>query len=151
MCQSWKRPDCLPDPADRLPDAVGFIQAIRLVIAPSRTMKNAAATTAAAALAIGQIDALASRLATADAAVKKAEKESARLRGEISELMQDSGIKSHRTAWALMTLSDAVTYTYSDKVTVLDVQLKGQREIERKTGVAEIATSKKSLKVTYSK
>ena len=114
-------------------------------------MKNAAATTAAAALAIGQIDALASRLATADAAVKKAEKESARLRGEISELMQDSGIKSHRTAWALMTLSDAVTYTYSDKVTVLDVQLKGQREIERKTGVAEIATSKKSLKVTYSK
>lgn len=114
-------------------------------------MKNAAATTAAAALAIGQIDALASRLATADAAVKKAEKESARLRGEISKLMEDCDIKSHRTAWGLMTLSDSVTYTYSADVVTADINLKAQKEIERKTGVAEVATSKKSLKVTYSK
>lgn len=107
--------------------------------------------TTAAAIAIGQIDALAGRLATADAAAAAAKKESDRLRGEISELMQDAAIKSHRTAWGLMTLSDAVTYTYSADIVAADINLKAQKEIERKTGVAEVATSKKSLKVTYSK
>jgi hypothetical protein len=50
-----------------------------------------------------------------------------------------------------MTLSDAVTYTYSDDIVTAEINLKAQKEIERKTKVAEVATSKKSLKVTYSK
>ena len=109
------------------------------------------ATTAAAALAMGEVDALAGRLATADAAAAAAKKESDRLRGEIASRMADAGVKSHRTAWGLMTLSDSVTYTYSADIVAADINLKAQKEIERKTGVAEIATSKKSLKVTYSK
>ena len=109
------------------------------------------ATTVAAALALGEIDALAGRLATADAAAAAAKKESDRLRGEISSRMETAAIKSHRTAWGLMTLSDSVTYTYSADVVTADINLKAQKEIERKTGVAEVATSKKSLKVTYSK
>jgi hypothetical protein len=107
--------------------------------------------TTAAAIALGQIDALAGRLATADAAAAAAKKESDRLRGEVIKLMADAAIKSHRTAWGLMTLSDAVTYTYSDDIVTAEINLKAQKEIERKTKVAEVATSKKSLKVTYSK
>ena len=109
------------------------------------------ATTTAAAIAMGEIDALAGHLATADAALKAAKEESDRLRGEISKLMADADIKSHRTAWGLMTLSDSVTYAYSHNVTTLQIQLEGERKIERKTGIAEVMTSKKSLKVTYSK
>ena len=109
------------------------------------------ATTAAATLAMGEVDALAGRLATADAALAAAKKESDRLRGEISSRMEDAGVKSHRTPWGLMTLSDSVTYTYSADIVAADINLKAQKEIERKTGVAEVATSKKSLKVTYSK
>ena len=111
----------------------------------------AAAATTAAAIAIGEIDALAGRLATADAALAAAKKESDRLRGEIASRMADAGVKSHRTAWGLMTLSDSVTYGYSHNVTTLEIQLKAEREVERKCGIAEVLTSKKSLKVTYSK
>jgi hypothetical protein len=107
--------------------------------------------TTAAAISLGQIDALAGRLATADAAAAAAKKESDRLRGEVIKLMADAAIKSHRSAWGLMTLSDAVTYTYSDDIVTAEINLKAQKEIERKTKVAEVATSKKSLKVTYSK
>jgi hypothetical protein len=108
-------------------------------------------TRAAAAIAMGEVDALAGRLATADAALKAAKEESDRLRGEIASRMESAGVKSHRTAWGLMTISDAVTYTYSADVVAAEIKLKGQKEIERKVGVAEVATSKKSLKVTYSK
>jgi hypothetical protein len=109
------------------------------------------ATTAAAALAMGEVDALAGRLATADAAAAAAKKESDRLRGEIASRMADAGVKSHRTAWGLMTLSNVVTYTYSADIVTLEINLKAQKEIERKTGVADVANSKQSLKVTYSK
>ena len=108
------------------------------------------ATTAAAAIAMGEVDTLAGHLATADDAVAAAKKESARLRGEITSRMEIAGVKSHRTAWGLITLADANSYTYSHNVTTLQIQLEGAREIERKTGIAEVAT-KKSLKVTYTK
>ena len=108
-------------------------------------------TNTAAAIAMGEVDVLAGLLATADANLATAKKESDRLRGEVIKLMADADIKSHRTAWGLMTLSDAVTYGYTEAVTIAEINLRGQKEIERKTGVAEIATSKKSLKVTYSK
>ena len=108
------------------------------------------ATTAAAALALGEIDALAGRLATADADLAAAKKESDRLRGEISSRMEIAAIKSHRTAWGLITLADSNSYTYSHNVTTLQIQLEGERKIERKTGIAKVET-KKSLKVTYSK
>jgi hypothetical protein len=109
------------------------------------------ATTTAAAIAMGEVDALAGRLATADAALKAAKEESDRLRGEIASRMESTGVKSHRTAWGLLTLSDAVTYGYSQNVTTLQIQLESERKIERKCGIAEVLTSKKSLKVTYSK
>ena len=108
------------------------------------------ATTAAAAIAMGEVDALAGRLATADADLATAKAESARLRGEIASRMEIAGVKSHRTAWGLITLADSNSYTYSHNVITLQIQLEGAREIERKTGIAEVAT-KKSLKVTYSK
>ena len=108
------------------------------------------ATTAAVAIALGEIDALAGRLATADAAADAAKKESDRLRGDISSRMEIAAIKSHRTAWGLITLADSNSYTYSNNVTTLQIQLEGERKIERKTGIASVET-KKSLKVTYSK
>ena len=108
------------------------------------------ATTAAAALALGEIDALAGSLATADDALIAAKKESDRLRGEIASRMEIAAIKSHRTAWGLITLADSNSYTYSHNVTTLQIQLEGERKIERKTGIAKVET-KKSLKVTYSK
>jgi len=108
------------------------------------------ATTTAAAIAMGEIDALAGRLATADAALKAAKEESDRLRGEIASRMESAGVKSHRTAWGLITLADSNSYTYSHNVTTLQIQLEGERKIERKTGIAKVET-KKSLKVTYSK
>jgi hypothetical protein len=108
------------------------------------------ATTAAAAIALGEIDALAGRLATADAAAAAAKKESDRLRGEIASRMETAGVKTYKTAWGSMTLADANSYTYSHNVTTLQIQLEGERKIERKTGIAKVET-KKSLKVTYSK
>jgi hypothetical protein len=112
---------------------------------------TAATATATAAIAMGEIDALARRLATADAEIAVAKKESDRLRGLIASRMEFAGVKSHRTVWGLMTLADANSYTYSADIVAADINLKAQKEIERKTGVAEVATSKKSLKVTYSK
>ena len=118
---------------------------------PSPEPMTAAAATTAAAIAIGEIDRLAGLLATADDTIAAAKKESDRLRGLIAERMQIAALKSHRTAWGLMTLSDSVTYSYSHNVTTLEIQLKAERELERKCGIAEVLTSKKSLKVTYAK
>ena len=106
--------------------------------------------TATTAIAMGEVDALARRLATADAELVSAKKESDRLRGLIASRMEFAGVKSHRTVWGLMTLADANSYTYSHNVTTLQIQLEGERKIERKTGIAKVET-KKSLKVTYSK
>ena len=131
-----------------VPDAVGYLQAGHRF--PHRSQIMSTATTAAATIAMGEVDALAGRLATADADLAAAKKESDRLRGQISSRMEDAGVKSHRTAWGLITLADSNSYTYSHNVLTLQIQLEGERKIERKTGIASVET-KKSLKVTYSK
>jgi len=136
------------DPADRLPNAVGLTQAGHRFPHCSQIMSTA--TTAAAAIAMGEVDALAGRLATADADLAAAKKESARLRGLIATRMETAGVKTYKTAWGSMTLADANSYTYSHNVITLQIRLEGEREIERETGIAKVET-KKSLKVTYSK
>jgi len=89
-------------------------------------------------------------LATADAKLKESEAESKRLRNEIAGIMSAGGIKSHRSVWGLVTLADSNTYTYSHNVTTLEIQLKAERELERRTGIAGVET-KQVLKVTYAK
>ena len=89
-------------------------------------------------------------LASTDARLKEAEAESKRLRAEIAGIMGAAGIKSHRSVWGLVTLADSNTYTYSAKITALEVQLKAERELERRCGIASVTTGQ-VLKVTYSK
>lgn len=96
------------------------------------------------------LETLMGALATADAKVKEAKAESDRLRTEIAGIMGAAGIKSHRSVWGLVTLSDSNTYTYSHNVTTLEIQLKAERELERKCGIAGVET-KQVLKVTYAK
>jgi hypothetical protein len=108
-------------------------------------------TNTAAAIAMGEVDILAGLLATADATATAAKAESDRLRGLIVARMQDAGVKTYKTAWGSMTIKDSVTYGYTQNVAVAEINLRAMREVERKTGAAEIATSKKVLAVTYSK
>lgn len=103
-----------------------------------------------AAIVTDTVEHLMGALATADAALKEAKAESDRLRGEIAGVMAAAGIKSHRSVWGLVTLADSNTYTYSHNVTTLEIQLKAERELERKTGIAGVET-KQVLKVTYAK
>lgn len=108
-------------------------------------------TATAAALAMGEVDVLSDLLATADATAAAAKAESDRLRGLIAARMQDAGVKTYKTAWGSMSLRDSVTYGYTENVTIAEINLKAMREVERKTGAAEVATLKKILAVTYSK
>ena len=108
-------------------------------------------TATSAALAMGEVDVLSGLLATADATAAAAKAESDRLRGLIAARMQDAGVKTYKTAWGSMSLRDSVTYGYTQNVAIAEINLRAMREVERKTGVAEIATSKKVLAVTYSK
>ena len=103
-----------------------------------------------AAIVTDTIEHLMGALATADAAVKQAEAESKRLRAEIAGIMSAANVKSHRSVWGLVTLSDSNVYTYSHNVTTLEIQLKAERELERKCGIAGVET-KQVLKVTYAK
>jgi hypothetical protein len=125
-------------------DAVGLASRSPLTPMPANT-------NTAAAIAMGEVDILAGLLATADATATAAKAESDRLRGLIVARMQDAGVKTYKTAWGSMTIKDSVTYGYTQNVAVAEINLRAMREVERKTGAAEIATSKKVLAVTYSK
>lgn len=103
-----------------------------------------------AAIVTDTVEHLMGALATADAKCKEAEAESKRLRTEIAGIMGAAGIKSHRSVWGLVTLADSNSYTYSHNVTTLEIQLKAERELERKCGIAGVET-KQVLKVTYAK
>jgi hypothetical protein len=103
-----------------------------------------------AAIVTDTVEHLMGALATTDAKLKEMEAESKRLRVEIAGIMSAGGIKSHRSVWGLVTLSDSNSYTYSHNVTTLEIQLKAERELERKTGIAGVET-KQVLKVTYAK
>tara|TARA_R110000868_G_scaffold403456_1_gene680774 strand:- start:597 stop:929 length:333 start_codon:yes stop_codon:yes gene_type:complete len=89
-------------------------------------------------------------LATTDQKLKELQDESKRLRAEVAGIMSAGGIKSHRSVWGLVTLADSNTYTYSDNIVRLEIQLKAEREIEKKTGIAQGET-KQVLKITYAK
>jgi hypothetical protein len=103
-----------------------------------------------AAIVTDTVEHLMGALATTDAKLKEMEAESKRLRGEIAGIMSAGGIKSHRSVWGLVTLADSNSYTYSHNVTTLEIQLKAERELERRTGIAGVET-KQVLKVTYAK
>ena len=103
-----------------------------------------------AAIVTDTIEHLMGALATADAKLKECEAESKRLRAEIAGIMSTANVKSHRSVWGLVTLSDSNSYTYSHNVTTLEIQLKAERELERKCGIASVET-KQVLKVTYAK
>lgn len=103
-----------------------------------------------AAIITDTVEHLMGALATTDAKLKEMEAESKRLRTEIAGIMSAGGIKSHRSVWGLVTLADSNSYTYSHNVTTLEIQLKAERELERKTGIAGVET-KQVLKVTYAK
>lgn len=125
-------------------DAVGLASRPPLTPMPTKT-------TTSASLAMGEVDVLSGLLATADATAAAAKAESDRLRSLIAARMQDAGVKTYKTAWGSMSLKDSVTYGYTQNVAIAEINLRAMREVERKTGVAEIATSKKVLAVTYSK
>jgi hypothetical protein len=103
-----------------------------------------------AAIVTDTVEHLMGALATADQRLKVAEAESKRLRSEIASIMSAGSIKSHRSVWGLVTLADSNSYTYSHNVTTLEIQLKAERELERKCNIASVET-KQVLKVTYAK
>ena len=104
-----------------------------------------------AAIVADTVEHLMGALATADAKLKECEAESKRLRAEIASIMTAGNIKSHRTVWGLVTLSESKTYTYSHNVTTLEIQLKAERELERKCNIAQVSEVKSILKVTYAR
>jgi hypothetical protein len=104
-----------------------------------------------AAIVSDTLENLMGHLATCDAKLKECEAESKRLRDEIAGIMSAANVKSHRSVWGLVTLSESKTYSYSHNVTTLEIQLKAERELERKCNIADVKEVKQVLKVTWAK
>lgn len=111
---------------------------------PKATVKLTAATAGAAELLLAE-------LASVDADKDRLERRSKELRQQILGLFVEEGATSYRSVWGLVTVSQTVSYTYSDAIVAAEINLKAQRETERKLGTAKVAETKPVLKVTYSK
>ena len=111
----------------------------------------ATTTTAAASIASGMIEHLAGSLATADAALKKAEAECDRIKALIVSEMLAADTTSERTCWGLITLQSRDKVTYSDAIKVLEVDLKSAKEKEVITGTAKVSSGNPFIRAYWSK
>lgn len=108
-------------------------------------------TRSSASLASGVIEHLAGTLATADKKLKECEAECARIKSKIVSEMIDSGIKSERTCWGLVSLQSRDKVTYSDAIACLEIDLKAAKSKEVKMGIAKVTEGDKFIRVTWSK
>jgi hypothetical protein len=108
-------------------------------------------TRTSASLASGVIEHLAGTLATADKKLKECEAECARIKSKIVSEMIDSGIKSERTCWGLVSLQSRDKVTYSDAIACLEIDLKAAKSKEVKMGIAKVADGDPFIRVTWSK
>ena len=111
----------------------------------------ATTTTAAASIASGMLEHLAGSLATADAALKKAEAECDRIKALIVSEMLAADTTSERTCWGLITLQSRDKVTYSDAIKVLEVDLKSAKEKEVITGTAKVSSGNPFIRAYWSK
>lgn len=99
----------------------------------------------------GAAELLIGQLATVEAEAKALEAKAKELRQNLLALFTSEGATTYRSVWGLVTVSQTVSYSYSDNVVAAEIALKAQRETERKLNVAKVADSKPKLTITYSK
>ena len=103
-----------------------------------------------ASLAAGQVDALAARLATAEAAMEAAKAEAAELRQAILETLQGAGLTRHRNCWGLFSVATGrKQVSYTQAIKVLEQQLKNAKAMEETTGAATITRGDNTVRVTW--
>lgn len=104
-----------------------------------------------AAIVSDTLETLMGHLATADAAAKKAEAELKRLRDEIAGIMIAANVSSERTVWGVVSLTSRDKVTYSNKIKVMEISLKAEKNKEVVTGIAKVTEGDKFIRVTWAK
>jgi len=103
------------------------------------------------AVVSGTIESLMGHLATADKINKEAEAEVKRLKSEIVGIMAAADVTSERTIWGLVSLTSNRKIEYSNAIACLEIDLKGAKDKEVRTGAAKVTDGDKFIRVTWSK
>jgi len=96
------------------------------------------------------LDTIISRLADADAALSEAKAKVEELKQLASIELKAQGKPKYNGTFGSVTLVNRRNWDFSNQITILNEQLKAQKAIEQKTGIATVSSVTESIRATFS-
>ena len=94
-------------------------------------------------------DSIMAQLAETEAKIKDLETLKENLRAELIGEIKESNAKSFTGVYGKATICSRDSYTFSDQVVILEEQLKAQKAIEKKTGIATVSSSTEYVRIAW--
>lgn len=96
------------------------------------------------------LDTIISRLSDADAALADAKARVDELRQLAIDELKEQSITKYKGTFGSVCLVNRKNWEFSNQVIIMNEQIKAQKAIEQKTGVATITSVTESIRVTFS-
>ena len=94
-------------------------------------------------------DSIMAQLAETEAKLKELETLKENLRTELMQEIKETNKKSFNGVYGKATICNRDSYNFSNEVVILEEQLKAQKAIEKKTGIATISSSTEYVKISW--
>ena len=94
-------------------------------------------------------DSIMAQLAEVEAKTKELEALKESLRAELITEIKESNAKSFAGVYGKATICNRDSYIFSNEVVILEEQLKAQKAIEKKTGIATVSSSTEYVRITW--
>lgn len=96
------------------------------------------------------LDSIITNLSAADAALAEAKAKVDELRQLAMDELKEQGKTKYKGTFGSVSLVTRKNWDFSNDVIILNEQLKAQKSIEQKTGIATVSSVTESIRVTFS-